>query len=303
MLLTTTGPLRCLLRQRPRRRCRRLHLVRAQGRGRQGDGCPPFCRREWRFCEGARIRARLHRQHPRCGGGLPVDGVHEVGSTVFHTCPLYKRYSDAVDSSACSKSMAVSPPLASSTNLSPGPTRCLSSATAPSSGACTASNKDHLQIVQLAVNKSMKPQITLLPMSDAQEAAEAVKKNELKDKYGFVLTQTLEAEEKYVKEKNKQIRGCFDIRACIIADLRHCTLLNVKDVAVLPTDAYPHVLTSNINFDPILTNSVSISPSLDHLIKANISRRTHSYRCLFTPSTRGSLLRGLKVAPHRKSQG
>jgi hypothetical protein len=101
MLLTTTGPLRSPLRQRPRHQGLRLHLVWAQGRGHQGDGCYPFCRSEWRLCEGARVQARLHRQHLRHGGGLPVDGVHEVGSTVFHTSAIYKRYANSVDAPAC----------------------------------------------------------------------------------------------------------------------------------------------------------------------------------------------------------
>jgi hypothetical protein len=62
----------------------------------------------------------------------------------------------------------------------------------------------------------------------------------------------------------------FDIRACIIADLSLCTFLNVKDVTVLPTDAYPHVLISSLNLDPIPTKTVSISPSLDHLVRFTI---------------------------------
>jgi hypothetical protein len=39
-------------------------------------------------------------------------------------------------------------------------------------------------------------------MSDAQKEVEAVKKNELKGKYGCVLTQD-QREDKYVKDKNK----------------------------------------------------------------------------------------------------
>jgi hypothetical protein len=94
----------------------------------------------------------------------------------------------------------------------------------------------------------------------------------------------------------------FDIRACIIADLSLCTFLNVKDVTVLPTDAYPHVLTSSLNLDPMLANTVSTSFDLDRPIKAKISRRTCSCRYLYTPDTRNPLQRKLKVAPHQKSQ-
>jgi hypothetical protein len=171
-------------------------------------------------------------------------------------------------------------------------------------GLHSANKEECLQIHQLVVNKSVKPQITLLPMSDAQEVVEAVKRYELKCKYGYALTQDLEAADKCVKDDYKSIHICFDIRACTMKELRPCTLFDVKDVSVLATDAYPHVLTSNLNLDPMLANTVSILPSINHLIISTISRRTHSYRYLFTPSTRRSPLhRGLKVAPHRKSQG
>jgi hypothetical protein len=50
--------------------------------------------------------------------------------------------------------------------------------------------------------------------------------------------------------------------------------LNVIHVAVLPAAC---VLTSSLDLDPILTNTVSISPSLDHPIRATTSRQTHSY--------------------------
>jgi hypothetical protein len=35
-----------------------------------------------------------------------------------------------------------------------------------------------------------------------------------------------------------------------MAHFRLCTLLDVKDVAVLPTDAYPRILTLKLNNDP-----------------------------------------------------
>jgi alcohol dehydrogenase (NADP+) len=53
-------------------------------------------------------------------------------------------------------------------------------------GSHSASKEEYLMILQLAVHKSVKPHITLLPMSDAQEVAEAVKRYELKCKYGCV---------------------------------------------------------------------------------------------------------------------
>jgi hypothetical protein len=39
------------------------------------------------------------------------------------------------------------------------------------------------------------------------------------------------------------------------------------------TDAYPHVLTSNLNLDPMLANRVSVSLYLDHPIKTTISQK------------------------------
>jgi alcohol dehydrogenase (NADP+) len=49
-------------------------------------------------------------------------------------------------------------------------------------GSHSASKEECLQILQLAVHKSMKPCIMLLPMSDAQKEVEVVKKNETKGK-------------------------------------------------------------------------------------------------------------------------
>jgi hypothetical protein len=53
----------------------------------------------------------------------------------------------------------------------------------------SAKKEECLQILQLAVHKSIKLCIMLLPMSDAQKEVEVAKKNELKGKYGCVLTQ------------------------------------------------------------------------------------------------------------------
>jgi alcohol dehydrogenase (NADP+) len=63
-------------------------------------------------------------------------------------------------------------------------------------GSHIGSKKECIQMLQLAADKGVKPWITLLPMSDAKKAVEAVKKNDLKGKYRFVLTQDLKEAEK-----------------------------------------------------------------------------------------------------------
>jgi pentatricopeptide repeat protein len=63
------------------------------------------------------------------------------------------------------------------------------------------SKKERLQILQLAVEKCVKRYIIFLLVSDAQKVVEAVKMYKLMNKYGCVLTQHMEAANKYIKDK------------------------------------------------------------------------------------------------------
>jgi hypothetical protein len=75
-------------------------------------------------------------------------------------------------------------------------------------GSHISSEKECIQILQLVVDKGVKSWITLLPMSDAKKAVEAAKKNDLKGKYRFVLTQDLKEAEKQ-RVKNVQVDACM----------------------------------------------------------------------------------------------
>jgi hypothetical protein len=91
------------------------------------------------------------------------------------------------------------------TNLSLGSTPCLSLATAPSSGARTARARRYVYRHYNWRWIRAGSYITLRLASDAQKAVEAVKRYELKCKYGYALTQDLKAADKYVKDEYKSI--------------------------------------------------------------------------------------------------
>jgi hypothetical protein len=98
--------------------------------------------------------------------------------------------------------------------------------------------------------KSLKRYTVLLPMSDVKKEVEAVKKNEGKGKYEFALTKDIEAVDKYVRIKISE----YAYVSIFVHVSWHISNIvpswDVKDVAVLPTDAYRHVPTLNLNYDP-----------------------------------------------------